>query len=106
MDWGGRHPSPERKRGVAGPAFAAGPRQPLAYAQGSDWRIPYGLRGWQGHGGAEVGHLPPARRRLGCEVGFLLGGERRCRARSTWWWSTSRTKMRSPCIAGFGTVAE
>src|SRR5450759_1082932 len=35
------NPSPERKRGVATPAFAAGPRQPLAYARGSDSRIPY-----------------------------------------------------------------
>ena len=35
------NPSPERKRGVATPAFAAGPRQPFAYARGSDSSIPY-----------------------------------------------------------------
>jgi hypothetical protein len=39
------NPSPEGvpsgPRGVATPAFAAGPRQPLAYARGSDSRIPY-----------------------------------------------------------------
>src|ERR1035441_1828046 len=35
------NPSPERKRGVATPALAAGPRQPLAYARGSDSRLSY-----------------------------------------------------------------